>query len=599
MEAEADGYFSVATDLSAGALYRYRLDGGDAFPDPASRFQPDGPHGPSQVVDPAAYQWKDTAWQGLAIEGQVIYEMHIGTFTRDGTWAAAAEQLPALAQIGVTVIEMMPVADFGGRFGWGYDGVNLYAPTRLYGSPDDLRRFIDRAHASGIAVILDVVYNHLGGDGNYLMKFADLYFSKKHTTDWGEAINFDSEGCRPVREFFVSNAGYWITEFHFDGLRIDATQNIYDDSERHVLADIASEVRRAAEPRATILIGENEPQQVKLIRPQEQGGYGLDGLWNDDLHHSAVVALTGKNDAYYTDYLGTAQEFVSAFKYGYLYQGQRYRWQSQRRGTPAFGVRPSAFVTFVQNHDQVANSARGLRIHELTTPGLFKAMTAAILLGPGTPMLFQGQEFASSTPFLYFSDMPEWLSKHVREGRAEFLAQWRSLRLPEMQNEFADPCSEDTFRACKLDHSEREQNQEIYRLHCDLLRIRREDRLLQTWEPGTFDGSVLSDTCFCLRIFSATDDASHRLLIVNLARDLHYWPSPEPLLAPPEGQGWRVVISTEDPRYGGDGTPPLETEDGWRIPGHAAVLLAPAARERVPRRIYSGIRWKRKKGESD
>ncbi|HEV3496357.1 MAG TPA: malto-oligosyltrehalose trehalohydrolase, partial [Actinomycetes bacterium] len=426
---EGDGYFSgLVADAGAGTRYRFCLDGEDyLYPDPASRFQPEGPHGPSQVVDPWAYRWSDMDWKGAALPGQVLYEMHIGTFTREGTWAAAERELPELAAVGITCLEVMPVADFPGRFGWGYDGVNLFAPTRLYGDPDDFRRFVDRAHQLGLAVILDVVYNHLGPDGNYLKAFAPAYFTNKYKTEWGEPINFDGPDSGPVRDYFASNAAYWIDEYHLDGLRLDATQNIYDDTPdpaKHILAEIGRRVRAAAGGRSTLIVNENEPQHPRLARPLDRGGIGLDALWNDDFHHSAMVALTGRNQAYYTDYLGTAQEFVSAVKYGYLYQGQWYSWQGKRRGQPGLDIAPAAFVTFIQNHDQIANSGRGLRAHQLTSPGRYRAMTALMLLAPGTPMLFQGQEFAASAPFLYFADHKPDLAKLVHRGRREFLSQF-------------------------------------------------------------------------------------------------------------------------------------------------------------------------------
>ena len=433
LEPEGSGYFSgLVAEAGAGTRYRYRLDGEAAlYADPASRFQPDGPHGPSQVVDPDAFQWHDQDWRGVPLEGQVLYELHLGTFTPEGTWEAASRELPALADLGVTVLEIMPIADFPGRFGWGYDGVNLFAPTRLYGTPDDCRRFIDQAHALGLGVILDVVYNHLGPDGNVLPHFSPAYFSDRYTTDWGPALNYDGAHAGPVREYFLANAGYWIAEFHFDGLRLDATQNIYDTSADHILAAIARRVRQAARGRATLLVNENEPQHTQLIRPPAQGGYGLDMLWNDDFHHSAMVAMTGRNEAYYTDYLGTPQEFISACKYGYLYQGQYYTWQQQRRGTPALDLPPAAFVTFLQNHDQIANSGLGLRCHALTSPGLYKALTALLLLGPGTPMLFQGQEFAASSPFFYFADFAGDLARLTRRGapsRSASSRAWPSRR---------------------------------------------------------------------------------------------------------------------------------------------------------------------------
>jgi maltooligosyltrehalose trehalohydrolase len=579
LEAEAGGYFSGAVEqAAAGALYRYRLDEDDRlYPDPASRFQPEGPHGPSQVIDPGAFEWTDGGWPGRKLEGQIIYEMHVGTFTREGTWEAAARELGELARSGITVIEVMPIADFVGRFGWGYDGVNLFAPTRLYGEPDDLRRFVDRAHAAGVGVILDVVYNHMGPDGNYLKQFCEDYFTDRHVTDWGEAVNFDGKNSAGVREFFVVNAGYWIDEFHFDGLRLDATQNIYDKSSDHVLAAITRRAREAARGRSIILVAENEPQHTRLVRPAEQGGYGIDALWNDDFHHSAMVALTGRNEAYYTDHLGKPQEFISAIKYGYLYQGQWYRWQKQRRGTPSLDLKPAAFVTFIQNHDQVANSARGLRVHALTDLGRYRAMTALMLLGPGTPMLFQGQEFAASSPFLYFADHKGELGESVCNGRREFLQQFPSIATPEMQARLDDPCAEETFQASKLDLSEREAHKEVYLMHRELMRLRREDKVFSAQQSRGVDGSVLADEAFVLRFFAA--DGDDRLLVVNLGLDLNLNPAPEPLLAPPENRLWEVLWSSEDPRYGGSGTPALETEDNWRIPGHAAVVMTPGEME--------------------
>ncbi|MDQ6808956.1 MAG: alpha-amylase family glycosyl hydrolase, partial [Verrucomicrobiota bacterium] len=325
LTAEKDGYFSGAARVGEGTLYRFRLNhANDLHPDPASRFQPHGPHGPSLVIDPNRYQWTDQAWKGVRLKGQVIYELHVGTFTREGTWHAAMGELAELARVGVTLIEMMPIAEFPGRFGWGYDGVDLFAPVHLYGEPDDLRRFIDAAHAVAIGVILDVVYNHLGPEGNYLRVFARDYFTDRYETEWGDPLNFDGPNCEPVREFVTANAAYWIDEFHFDGLRLDATQSIFDQSQPRIVTVIASAARRAAKGRAIILIAENEPQDATLVRDQKNGGDGLDGIWNDDFHHSATVALTGRREAYYTDYQGSPQEFISAAKYGFLFQGQYY-----------------------------------------------------------------------------------------------------------------------------------------------------------------------------------------------------------------------------------------------------------------------------------
>jgi len=570
---EDNGYFSARVpNASHGMLYKFKLKGG-SFPDPASRFQPEGPHGPSQIVDARKFKWTDEKWQGIPRDGQIIYEMHIGTFTREGTWGAAMEQLPELARLGITAIEVMPVAEFPGRFGWGYDGVDLFAPTHLYGTPDEFRLFINRAHTLGIGVILDVVYNHIGPDGNYLKQFSDDYFTDRHQNEWGEAINFDGENSGPVREFFVSNAACWIDEFHLDGLRLDATHQIFDSSAEHVLAVMARKVREAGGKRATYLVAENEAQFSKLVRPFEEGGYGLDALWNDDFHHSAKVAATGRMEAYYGGYRGAPQEFISAAKWGYLYQGQWYKWQGKHRGGPAFGVEPNRFVNFLQNHDQVANSLRGWRLQNLTSPGRLRALTAWLLLAPGTPMLFQGQEFAASTPFLYFADHKPELAKLVLKGRKEGLKQFPSISSAEAEPILDAPEREETFLRCKLDFSERAKHSSTYDLHRDLIKFRRNDRVFSKPRPGGVDGAVLGPEAFVLRFFGENGD--DRLLLVNLGLDLNLDPAPEPLLAPLEGSTWKITWSSESPRYGGCGMGALNQAGCWTIAAQSAVVMEP------------------------
>jgi maltooligosyltrehalose trehalohydrolase len=580
LKAESDGFFSgFVANVREDDTYSYFLDGEGPFTDLASRFQPEGPHGPAALVDPDCFAWTDQNWQGLKLPHQVIYEMHIGTFTREGNWHSAIEQLPELAKLGITAVELMPVTDYSGTFGWGYDGVNLFAPTRNYGTPDDLRAFVNAAHEHGIGVLLDVVYNHIGPDGNYFAKFSKDYFTAEHATEWGEAINFDGQNSRPVRQFFIANASYWIKEFHLDGLRLDATQSIFDKSNPHILAEIARSARHAAEPRSVIIFAENEPQHTKLIRPETEGGYGLDGLWNDDFHHSVRVAATGKREGYFMDYLGTPQELISSMKYGYLFQGQWYAWQKQRRGTSTLGTNPAAMVSYLQNHDQIANSGRGLRLHELTSKGRYKAVTALCLLGPATPLLFQGQEFASSAPFLFFADHEPKLAGRVRKGRAEFLHQWQSLATGQLQ--FSDPCSRATFEKCKLDFSEREKNSELYALHRDLLKLRKSDPLFSK-QTRQFDGAVLAREAFVVRFFSETF-REDRLLLVNLGTQLFLNPSPEPLLGPSENTAWEIMWSSEDPKYGGDGTPVLDSDRNWIIPAHAAVVMKPVEKKEVQR----------------
>jgi len=575
--AEAGGYFSaLAPSVRPGDRYRFRLDGESSlFPDPASRFQPEGPHGPSEVVDPTPFAWTDAAWPGVGRFGQAIYEMHIGTFTREGTWAAAMRELPELAKLGVTVLEIMPLADFPGQFGWGYDGVNWFAPTRLYGRPDDVRRFVDRAHALGLGVILDVVYNHFGPDGNYITQFTKDYISEQYATEWGGALNYDGENSFGVREFVIANARYWIEEFHCDGLRLDATQTIFDASPTHILSELVTAVHQAAAPRTTLIVAENESQQAKLCRPIGAGGYGIDAVWNDDYHHSATVALTGNTEAYYTDYCGSPRELVSAIRWGYLYQGQLYAWQKKRRGTPALDLDPATFVLFLQNHDQVANSGCGKRVHALTSPGRCRALTALTLLAPGTPMLLQGQEFAASTPFLYFADHVPELAHLVREGRCQFLAQFPSLALDQAQSCVPDPGRASTFESCKLDFSERKTHAASYALHRDLLALRRNDAAFRNAQGlGGVDGFVLNDQAFAIRIFGA--DAGDRLLIVNLGRRVVLPSVSDPLFAPPEGTMWRTLWSSNDNAYGGDGTPAIESDHGVTLPAECAVVLSPA-----------------------
>src|SRR5438309_4173019 len=584
MEAEGGRYVAGIANVGVGSLYRFRVNMGEHFhPDPASRFQPHGPHGSSRIVDPTKFQWTDANWPGVKMKGQVIYEMHIGTFTREGTWNAAAEQLAELKRIGISVIEVMPIADFPGNFGWGYDGVDLFAPTHLYGTPDDLRTFVNHAHSLGLGVILDVVYNHFGPDGNYLGVYSDDYLTREKENDWGDSINFDGPNSGPVREFYITNGRYWIDEFHFDGFRFDATQSIFDKSEEYIVGGIGRTARKTAGSRSIILVAENERQETKLIKPRREGGDDLDAVWNDDFHHSAVVALTGRKEAYYTDYLGSPQEFISAAKYGYLFQGQPYSWQEAPRGTPTFKATPEAFVAFIENHDQVSNTAAGERLRFQTSPGRYRAMTALLLLGPWTPMLFQGQEFGASTPFIFFTDVGDGVMREaIRKGRFEFLAQFPSLAAEETQKELPVPSDPRVFVRCKLDFSERQKNKELYDLHVDLLRLRREDSRFKEQRLGGVDGTVLGPSSFVLRYFSE-GNVDDRLLVVNFGEGRVLTPVPEPLLAPPLGLEWETLWSSESVSYGGPGVVSVATQDSWTLPAEATVALR-LIREKAPRR---------------
>ena len=578
LTAEPGGYFSGAANASAGSRYRFRVNGDEKFyPDPASRFQPNGPHFPSCIVDPRQFRWTDSQWPGPArdgLEGHVIYEMHIGTFTKEGTWRAAAEQLAELARIGITVVEMMPVADFPGKFGWGYDGVNLFAPSHLYGTPNDLRAFIDRAHSLGVAVILDVVYNHFGPDGNYLGIFSDDYLIREKENEWGNAINFDGPNSGPVREFFITNGRYWVEEFHLDGFRFDATHAIRDRSAEYIIGAVGRVAREAAGARSIILVVENDLQEAKMVRPCSEGGDDLDGMWNDDFHHSAVVALTGRNEAYFADYRGTPQEFISAVKYGFLYQGQARSWRKALRGTPTFGISAEVFVCFLENHDQIANTGPGQRLRFQTSPGRYRAMTALLLLGPWTPLLFQGQEFGASSPFLFFADIGDASVRDaIRKGRAEWLAPFLSLTEDQTWRTLPAPDDPEVFASCKLNFSERKNNRELYDLYIDLLKLRREDSRLRQQSAGGIDGAVLGPASFVLRYFSANND--DRLLLVNFGESHVLHPASEPLLAPPEGCRWETLWTSESPRYGATGSGAVTTPQRWALPTESAVVLKP------------------------
>jgi maltooligosyltrehalose trehalohydrolase len=477
----------------------------------------------------------------------------------------------------------MPVADFPGKFGWGYDGVDLFAPTHLYGTPDDLRSFVDCAHSLGMGVILDVVYNHFGPDGNYLAVYSDDYLTRDKENDWGDSINFDGPKSGPVREFFITNGRYWIDEFHFDGFRFDATQSILDNSDEYIVGAIGRAARKAAGARSIILVAENERQEANLIRPRSEGGDDLDAVWNDDFHHSAVVALSGRREAYYTDYLGSPQEFISAAKYGYLFQGQPYVWQEAPRGTPTFGAPPEAFVAFIENHDQVANTAVGERLRFQTSPGRYRAITALLLLGPWTPLLFQGQEFGASTPFTFFTDTGDGpMREAIRKGRFEFLAQFPSLAADEVQKRLPMPSDPRVFASSKLDFAEREKNKHFYDMHVELLRLRRDDSRFREQKPDGVDGAVLGLKSFVLRYFS-DGSADDRLLVVNLGERQTLAPIPEPLLAPPLGLEWETQWSSESIRYGGLGVTTVATQNSWTLPAEAAVALR-LVPEKAPRR---------------
>ena len=576
LRAESGGWFAGdVAGLTAGALYRFRLDGEGPFPDPASRFQPRGVHGPSQLIDPGSYQWRTSGWRGPSLEGQVMYELHLGTFSREGTWAGAAKELPRLARLGVTCVEVMPVADFAGSFGWGYDGVAPFAPSRLYGSPDDAKAFVDAAHGLGLAVLLDVVYNHFGPDGNYATQFSDHWFTKRHVTDWGDAINYDGEGSAEVRRFVIENARQWVGEYRFDGLRLDATQNIYDDSPEHLLAAIARAARAeaAADGRRILLVAESETQEARLLRSLEDGGCGFDAIWNDDFHHSALVALTGVREAYLEDYRGSPQELISTLKRGTLYQGQRYRWQKKPRGEPFPDAPGMSFVAYLENHDQTANTSHdGARLVDRADPALLRALTTILLLGPGTPLLFQGQEYGSRSPFTFFADHGPGLRELVYKGRREFMRQFPSVAAGDAAGLIPDPADPAARERCRLRPPEETPDAERwFALHRDLLELRRSDAAFRSQDRKRLDGAVLGERAFCARFPGPGGD--DRLLLVNLGARLELEVLPEPLLAPPAGRRWRARWSSEDPRYGGRGAAETAPGESFFLAARSAAVL--------------------------
>lgn len=571
LDPQGEGYFAAhVPGVRPGARYRYRFDGGPGVPDVASRWQPEGNDGPSVVVE-SHHAWTDGAWQGVERQDQVIYELHIGTFTQEGTWRAAAERLTALRDLGVSVVQIMPVGTFKGDFGWGYDVTMPYAPFAPYGTPDDMRVFVDRAHGLGIGVILDVVYNH-AGLGDHYRAFSAHYFTDRYENEWGASFNYDGEGARAVRDFAVGNAVYWVEDFHIDGLRIDAGQAMFDASEDHIIAEITRAVRQAAAPLSAYVIIENQPQEHRMVDPPERGGYGLDAMYSDDFQHAVRVAATGHHDFYYRDYRGTPQELVSALKYGFLYQGQRSDARDKAYGTYNLDTPAEHFVHFLENHDQVANSPRGFRLGTLMTPAQLRAVTGLLLLGPQTPCLFQGQEFGSTRPFLYFFGIGGNEARTVVEGRRKSLMNFPGVTDPVMAERLADPTAPETFRQSKLDWSEAESHAGLVALHRDLLALRRTDPSFSQKTRRRVDGAVLGDEAIVLRYLTPQPDG-HRLFLVNLGRDLPMAVTAEPLLAPPEGHGWTRAWSSEHPDYDGSGRWPDDPAHFWMLPGNSAVLF--------------------------
>lgn len=447
------GWHEIVTDAAApGSRYCFRIDGETRVPDPASRCNPEGVHGPSMVWDPLAFDWQDGAWRGRPWEEAVVYELHVGTFTPQGTFAAAADKLGYLADLGVTAVELMPVAEFPGRRNWGYDGVLAFAPHADYGSPDDLKALVQAAHGHGLMVLLDVVYNHFGPEGNYLHIYAEDFFNPRHETPWGAAINFDGPGCETVRAFVVHNALYWLEEFRLDGLRLDAVHAIMDDSRPHILAELADAVHaRFADERPVHLVLENDHNHAGYLTRDPLPRYRAQ--WNDDFHHAVHVLVTGERDGYYTDYGAKPVYYLGrCLAEGFAYQGETSAYRGGRpRGQPSRHLPPAAFVNFLQNHDQVGNRALGERLSMLAPAQALEAAEAITLLAPQPPLLFMGQEFAAATPFLFFCDFSGELAEAVREGRRQEFARFAAFDDAEKRRRIPDPNDEATFLRSRLD----------------------------------------------------------------------------------------------------------------------------------------------------
>lgn len=549
--AGGDVFEAIAPETQAGANYKYLVDNERERPDPVSRWQPEGVHGPSRVVDPAGFNWTDQGWKGLPLKDLIIYELHIGTFTQQGTFEAAIEKLPYLKSLGLTAIEIMPVAEFPGGRNWGYDGAHLYAPQSTYGGPTGLKALVDACHREGLAVILDVVYNHLGPEGNYLGEYAPI-FSKSYRTPWGDALNFDSAESDGVRRYFIENALYWLTEYHVDGLRLDAIHRIMDKSPRHILAEIADEFSRQAQMlgRMAWTIAESDLNDVRVIKPQTEGGYGLDAQWSDDFHHSLHAVLTGTQRGYFADF-GRMEDLAKAIREGFIYDGCRSEFRKRRHGTPSLERPGEQFVVFIQNHDQIANGYWGDRLAALVSPAQQKVAAALLLSAPNLPLFFMGQEWGETAPFLYFtSHTDEDLAQGVREGRKEEYASFleaEEIGSSSMDEGFADPQAIETFERSKLNWSQPEESphREILNFYRDLLAFRRSTPALSNCDKD-LTRVQYDESERWIAIERRSESAEAIMLVCNMSADARS-------IQLEVGRGrWRLVLWSADARYGGE-----------------------------------------------
>jgi len=563
---------AVVSGVEPGALYLYRLDGQKERPDPASRFQPEGVHGPSRVVD-QGYPWHDQGWSGPNLEDYLVYELHPGTFTPEGTLEAVIPRLDHLKGLGVTALELMPVAQFPGERNWGYDGVFPFAVQSSYGGPAGLKSLVDACHSAGLAVILDVVYNHLGPEGNCLADFGP-FFSDRYQTPWGRSINFDGPGSDGVRRFFMENALSWIIDFHLDGLRLDAVHAIFDFSARPFLEELAGAVRAKAQElkRKVLLIVESSLNDPRLIRPPETGGYGLDALWNDDLHHALHALLTGERAGYYQDF-GRPDQLAKAFREGFVYTGQYSAFRRRRHGRPCPDRPPSQMVVFAQNHDQVGNRADGRRLDQLVGLEAAKLAGAAVLLSPFLPLLFMGQEYGETAPFPFFVSHSEpGLVEAVRLGRRKELADFG------WPGEPPDPQAEETFLSARLDWDLAliEPHRTLLRYHQELIRLRKTFPALAAGGPEATLRAEASGRVLALRRRAGEDEA---LILLNLDQE------PARVEIEPGPGRWAKLLDSAEKPWGGPGSPLPARLDLGRLSlagpatltmaGHSAAVYKP------------------------
>jgi maltooligosyltrehalose trehalohydrolase len=554
-----NGLFSATVEgFPTGSLYRYLVDGAGPWPDPASRFQPQGVHGPAEVIDPAEWQWTtDSAWRGVAAEDLVVYELHVGTFSPEGTFDGLLRRLLDLFQLGVTAIELMPLADFPGARGWGYDGVAWFAPARCYGRPERLRFLIDRAHALGMAVILDVVYNHFGPDGNYTGCFSPSYVSTTHRNPWGPALNFDGPGSAGTRRHVIESALTWLVDYRLDGLRLDATHAMIDSGPTPILAELAEVVRATIPDRHVHLHAEDHRNLSTMVRPLADGGWGLDAIWSDDFHHELRRYLRGDHHGVFQDFRGSLADLARILERGWLFEGAHSHYRGKPRGTDPTRMRPKQFVFFTQNHDRVANHGLGERLHQLV--GLPTARAAAVLafIHPYTPMLFMGEEWAASSPFLFFTDHNPELGRLVREGRVKEYADYlRDAGLAVDPATIPDPQAESTFLACKLrwDEATEPPHAGMLELYRDLVGYRRVAPVLRLNTQGQVR-AVAFETADTIAVRTdAADESGEAMLAIVRLKGSGTVASPE-LDALLEGKDWRLVLSTEDELYAVDPEP--------------------------------------------